>query len=62
MSRARKIKKWNRFFEYQLEFINTSIWYHGPDEAHSRRSRMRDIQREGGGWPIMHHAPVKHRR
>lgn len=62
MSRARKIKKANRYFEYELEFVNYSVWYHGPDKSHSRRSRMRDISIGGGGWPFMHPAPVKHRR
>lgn len=62
MSRARKVKKEGRYFEYELVYPDVHIIYGGPWEAHARRMRMSDIRRHGGGWGWLVHAPVKHRR
>lgn len=60
MSRARKIKKVDRYFEYELEFFDVHVFYGGPDERHARRSRTRDKTLHGGGWGWLRPAPVKH--
>ena len=65
MSRARKVKKAGRYFEYEMtdRFGEVVVWYGGPWEAHARRSRMRDKRRLGMGHfrPAVP-APVKRRR
>jgi len=69
VSRARKVKKAGRYFEYELEYWEVHIIYGGPEERHARRSRMRDKQWHGGGWGalwpahgVKYHAPRAERK
>lgn len=63
MSKARKIKKDNRYFEWELHHSDGWVtWYGSPDEADARRERMRSKRQHGMRSWRMGPVPVKRRR
>ncbi len=65
MSRARKVKKAGRYFEYELrdEHGETVVWCGGlPTERLNRLDRMDTKRHMGMGWGWLKPVPVKRRR
>lgn len=64
MSRARKVKKAGRYFEWCMEDKHGEfvMWHGCPSERESRLDRMDSKRHMGMGWGWLKPVPVKHRR
>ncbi len=65
MSRARKVKKAARYFEYEItdRYGEVVVWCGGlPTERLNRLDRMDAKRHIGMAWGWLAPAPIKHRR